>query len=59
MTYIKIMEILSKIENIKNIENIIEKPRLQVFKNLVKNENNIPSRLLNDIKNISSENIYY
>jgi hypothetical protein len=59
MTYIKIMEILSKIENIKNIENIIEKPRLQVFKNLVKNENNIPSRLLNDIKNIDIENIYY
>ena len=59
MTYTKIMEILSKIENIKNIENIIEKPRLQVFKNLVKNENNIPSRLLNDIKNIDIENIYY
>jgi hypothetical protein len=59
MTYTKIMEILSKIENIKNIENIIEKPRLQVFTNLVKNENNIPSRLLNDIKNINSENIYY
>ncbi len=59
MTYTKIMEILSKIDNIKNIENIIEKPRLQVFENLVKNENNIPSRLLNDIKNIDIENIYY
>ena len=59
MTYIKIMEILSKIENIKNIDNIIEKPRLQVFTNLVKNENNIPSRLLNDIKNINNGNIYY
>ena len=43
MTYTKIMEILSKIGN---VENIIEKPRLQIFKNLVKNENNIPRKLL-------------
>ena len=60
MTYSKILETFSKIEKIENIKNIVEKPRLQVFKDFVKNDENIPSRLLYDFKNLAcNENTYY
>ena len=53
MSYIKIFEIFSKKEKIENLENIIEKPRLQVFKDIIPNGKDIPSTLLNDIKAIA------
>ena len=49
----KILEILSKKEKIENLENIIEKPRLKVSKDMIPNEKDIPSTLLNDIKEIT------
>ena len=60
MNYTKILDSFNKIENIANIKNISEKPRLQVFKEIYNNEENIPSRLLFDIKNLfCNKNIYY
>ena len=53
MSYLKILDIFSKKEKIENLENIIEKPRLQVFKDIISNEKDIPSTLLNDIKAIA------
>ena len=53
MSYMKILEILSKKEKIENLENIIEKPRLKVFKDIIPNEKDTPSTLLNDIKAIT------
>ena len=53
MSYSKILETFSKIESLENINNIIEKPRLQVFKDIVQTNENIPSRLLNDIKQLA------
>lgn len=53
MSYLKILEIFSKKEKIENLENIIEKPRLQVFKDIIPNDKDIPSTLLNDIKEIT------
>ena len=53
MSYSKILETLSNIEAIGNIKNIIKKPRLQVFKDIVQTNENIPSRLLNDIKQLA------
>ena len=35
------------------IKTIIKKPRLQVFKDIVQTTENIPSRLLNDIKQLA------
>ena len=59
MSYTKILEIFSKIEFIGNIQNIVEKPRLQVFKDIVENDEDIQSRLLSDIKAIAfKKNIY-
>ena len=53
MSYLKILEIFSKKEKIENLENIIQKPRLQVFKDIISNEKEISSTLLNDIKAIA------
>lgn len=50
MTYTKIIETISNEKNIPNLKKIVEKPRLQAFKELGKNDENIPSRLLDDIK---------
>lgn len=52
MTYTKILEIFSENEKIAYIDNIAEKERLPVFKNIVRNEENIPRRLFNDFKNL-------
>ena len=59
MSYMKILEFFSKKEKIENLENIIEKPRLQVFKDIIPNEKNNPSTLLNDIKAITYKEIIY
>ena len=38
MTYKKTLETISKFENVENIKELIEKPRLSVFKEIVKNK---------------------
>ena len=58
MTYEKILETISKLENIENIKKLIEKPRLSVFKDICDNKQNIQSRLLDDIKGLSYNNLY-
>ena len=58
MTYGKILETLSKLENVENIKRLIEKPRLPVFKEIFDNKENIQSRLLDDIKNLNYNNLY-
>ena len=57
MTYKKTLETISKFENIGNIKELIEKPRLSVFKEIVKNKKGIKSTLLDDIKKIHKEGI--
>ena len=57
MTYKKTLETISKFENVENIKELIEKPRLSVFKEIVKNKKAIKSTLLDDIKNIRKEGI--
>ena len=53
MSYQKILEIISKFENVKNIKKLVEKPRLKIFKELTgDNNDNNKSRLLDDIKGI-------
>ena len=61
MKYTKILEMLSKIEYIENIQNIVKKPRLKVFKEIVENKEDIKSRFFKDIKELASfnENIYF
>ena len=57
MTYKKTLETISKFENVENIKELIEKPRLSVFKELVQNKKSLKSRLLNDIKKIHKEGV--
>ena len=58
MTYKKILETISKMENVENIKKLIEKPRLKIFKEIVDNKNieQSESRLLDDIKSLKIEN---
>ena len=58
MSYGKILETISKLENVENIKKLIEKPRLPVFKDICENKQNIQSRLLEDIKGLSYNNLY-
>ena len=58
MTYGKILETLSKLENVENIKKLIEKPRLAVFKEIVDNKENSKSRLLEDIKSLNYKDLY-
>ena len=58
MTYTKILETISKPENIENIKGLNLKSRLSVFKNIVSNKKEIKNTLLEDIKNIYKEGIY-
>ena len=53
MTYSKILETISKIENVENIKKLIEKPRLPVFQTICENKENCKSRLLEDIKSLN------
>ena len=52
MSYKKILDIISKIENIINIKKLVEKPRLNVFKEITGDINSNESRLLEDIKKL-------
>ena len=55
MTYKKTLETISKIENIGNIKELIEKPRLSVFKEIVEDKKSVKSTWLEDIKKIYKE----
>lgn len=57
MTYKMTLETISKLENVENIKELIEKPRLSVFKEIVYNKKTLKSRLLDDIKKIHKEGI--
>ena len=54
MSYQKILEIISKFENVRNIKKLVEKPRLKIFKEITGNntDNENKSRLLDDIKEL-------
>ena len=54
MSYKKILEIISKIENVRNVKKLVEKPRLEVFKEITGdiNEDENQRRLLDDIKGL-------
>ena len=56
MTYGKILEIISKLENVENIKKLIEKPRLPVFLEI--SEEKIESRLLEDIKSLTYNDLF-
>ena len=61
ITYKKILETLSKFENVENIKKLNGKPRLQIFKEIINNPDieAIESRLLEDIKSLNNEKICY
>jgi hypothetical protein len=54
MSYKKILEIISKIENVRNVKKLVEKPRLDIFKEITGdiNEDENKTRLLDDIKGL-------
>ena len=58
MSYGKILETISKLENVENIKKLIEKPRLSVFKEICENKENVESRLLEDIKGLKYKDLY-
>ena len=60
MTYKKVLETISKLENVDNIKKLIGKPRLQIFKEIINNEEieQTESRLLEDIKEIKNQNTF-
>jgi hypothetical protein len=57
MTYGKILETISKMENVENIKKLVEKPRLPIFQEICPNKENTQSRLLEDIKGLKYNNI--
>jgi hypothetical protein len=59
MSYTKIMKTISKMENVENIKKLMEKPRLQIFKEIVDNSSieQKESTLLDDIKSLKNDNI--
>jgi len=54
MSYKKILEIISKFENVRNVKKLVEKPRLSIFREITGDiqEDEIKSRLLDDIKQL-------
>ena len=58
MSYKKVLETISKLENVDNIKKLIGKPRLQIFKDIINNKEieETESRLLDDIKALKKEN---
>jgi len=53
MSYKKILEIISKFENVRNVKKLVEKPRLSIFKEITGDiQDEIKSRLLDDIKQL-------
>ena len=58
MSYTKILETISKFENIENIKALINKPRLTIFKEINDKEDYLGvNDLLKDIKNINKDDI--
>ena len=58
MCYKKILETISKFENIENIKALINKPRLTIFKEINDKEDYLGvNDLLKDIKNINKDDI--
>ena len=58
MTYKKILETISKLENVENIKKLMGKPRLQVFKEILNIDGEQrESTLLDDIKSLKNEDI--
>jgi hypothetical protein len=57
MSYTKILETISKLENVENIKKLISKPRLTIFKEIYDNEISIENCLLDDIKSIHKDEI--
>ena len=59
MTYKKIMETISKFENVENIIKLMDKPRLEIFKEIsnIKDDELKKSTLLDDIKSLKNEDI--
>ena len=58
MTYSKILETISKLENVENIKKLIEKPRLKVFQDICDNSKGEKPRLLDDIKALTKTNLF-
>ena len=58
MTYEKILETISKLENVENIKKLIEKPRLSCFQEICDNKENTQSRLLDDIKGLTYDSLF-
>ena len=57
MTYTKMLETISKQENIENIKGLVIKSRLSIFKEIANDNKDIKNTLLDDIKNIYKEGI--
>ncbi len=58
MSYTKILETISKFENIEKIKTLINKPRLTIFKEINDKEDYLGvNDLLKDIKNINKDDI--
>ena len=58
MGYEKILETISKLENVENIKKLVEKPRLPIFQKICNNDENTESRLLEDIKSLNYKDLY-
>jgi len=58
MTYKKALETLSKKENIENIKDLIPKPRLAVFQEIINMDKEKTKSLLDDIRNIYKQGIF-
>ena len=58
ISYSKILETISKLENVGNIKKLVEKPRLPIFEEICKNEEGNESRLLKDIKKLKNYGLY-
>ena len=58
MSYQRILEIISKSENVRNIKKLVKKPRLNIFKEMSgKISDNIDeNKLLDDIKELIDNN---
>ena len=58
MSYNKILETISKPENIENIKSLISKDRLPVFQEIVSDNDEFKNTLLDDIKEIYKNGIF-
>ncbi len=58
MSYSKILETISKLENVGNIKKLVQKPRLPVFEEICKSDQGGESRLLKDIKKLNKNGLF-